>query len=392
MKDLTCIIIGGGHAGIHAAKAIMKESRENGRRLRLILIDKQPYHLRKVLLFKPAAGDEEITVPWASMFPDGIDFIQGTVTTVDSGEKRVRYQDAEGNERLMNYDILVVAIGSIVRQPDPNQGGIALTGLEAAASIRERWRANLRKAAAETNAKERERLLTVAVAGAGISGIEASAELAHAMREEAKALGLDPAAVRVYLLNAQDRLFQEGPAKVGHKLEQSLADCGVTVLHQRKALQEKDGRLILSDGAPLLVGLCVWTLGLLPNPHLGRIGLPLTPEGQVMVDQWYRVKGAPSVYSIGDCARIVDPASGRPDRMTCKEATFQAVRLGSILFADLDGRPAPAHKGVIDLFCIGLGPEKGLLWVRKWGLDMIMMGKLAGKVKKYTWDSASLLK
>ncbi|MBO8164528.1 MAG: hypothetical protein H0Z34_12510 [Brevibacillus sp.] len=102
MSELTCVVIGGGYAGIHAIKAIQKALREtsNAKRFRLILVDKQPYHLRKVLLFKPVVKDVDITIPWTNLFPDGITFVQGTVTTIESREKRLRYQDAEGQERL----------------------------------------------------------------------------------------------------------------------------------------------------------------------------------------------------------------------------------------------------------------------------------------------------
>lgn len=66
MNDLTCIIIGGGHAGLGALKALKEETRQmaNGQRIRFILIDKQPSHMRKMLLFRPAVGEEEIMIPW----------------------------------------------------------------------------------------------------------------------------------------------------------------------------------------------------------------------------------------------------------------------------------------------------------------------------------------
>ncbi|MEH7238002.1 hypothetical protein [Bacillus sp. JJ1562] len=46
MKYLTCIIIGGGHAGIGALKAIkeMTKHMANGQRIRFVLLDKQPGH------------------------------------------------------------------------------------------------------------------------------------------------------------------------------------------------------------------------------------------------------------------------------------------------------------------------------------------------------------
>ncbi|MED4587078.1 FAD-dependent oxidoreductase [Brevibacillus choshinensis] len=395
MNDLTCIIIGGGHAGLHALKAIKETYRGkvNGRRIRFVLFDKLPGHVRKVLLFRPAVSGEEIMVPWTHWSSEGVEFVQGTVTSVDSGEKQIRYTDVQGNDARIRYDLLVVAVGSIVRRPDPAQGGIALTDPQAAADIRERWHANLRKAAKETDPEERKRLLTVVVAGAGISGIETSAELALAMREEASALGLNPSDTSVYLLNAQERLFPEGPEKVGRKLELTLRECGVKVLHNRKAMREEAGVVTLSNGESLAVGLCIWTIGLIPNPALRSMGLPLTPEGQVLVDECYRVKGAPSVYSIGDCARIVDPRTGKADQMRCGEGVIQADRLGKIVMADLEGSPAPVHKSVpMDFFCIGLGENRGLVWGRKWGLTMMITGKPAWKFRNLAWDAGSMLR
>ena len=393
MKEYTCVVVGGGYAGIHAVKAIRKAFRgKSGVRLRLILMDKNPYHLRKVLLFKPAAKDESIIFPLKRLFPEGVDIIQGVVTKIESEERKLVYEDSKGHKHTINYNIAVLAAGSIVRQPEFAQGGIALSDLDAALKIREAWRANLKKAVTETDLQEKQRFMTIAVAGAGISGIETSAELVCTVREEAEKMGLDPAQVRIYLLNAHSRLFTEGPAKVGEKLERLLVSRGVTVLHGCKVLQEKEGILSLSDGQRLSAGLCIWTLGLLPNPMLRNLGLPLTPEGYVIVDESYRVKGTRGLYSIGDCVQITDPSTGKPDGKTCKEAAAQAARLGKIIWADLAGKPAPAHKGYIDFYCFGLGPGLGMVWTRLLGLNLIISGKLGWKIRKFTWDFASLVK
>ncbi|MFK7695030.1 NAD(P)/FAD-dependent oxidoreductase [Paenibacillus sp. HJGM_3] len=398
MNDLTCIIIGGGHVGLGALKAIKEETRDmsNGRRIRFVLIDKQSGHMRKMLLFRPAVGQEDIMIPWTHYsFSEGVEFVQGTVTSIDSKGKHIQYEDSQGNHARMQYDLLVVAVGSMVRRPDPDQGGIALTDLQTAADIRERWRANLSKAVGQTNSVERKRLMTVAVAGAGISGVETSAELAIEMQKEASSLGLNPSDISVYLLSGQERLFLEGPDRVGRKLEQILSECGVTVLYNRKVMQEEAGLVTLSNGDRLPVGLCVWTIGLIPNPALRTMGLPLTPGGQVLVDECYRVKGASGVYSIGDCARVVDPRNGKADLMRCGEGGLQADRLGKIMMADLEGRSAPVHKSpssILDFFCIGLGENRGLVWGRKWGLNMIITGKLAWKIRQLAWDAGSKLR
>jgi NADH dehydrogenase len=337
-------------------------------------------------------GEENIMIPWTHYrFSEGVEFVQGTVTYVDSKEKQIQYEDAQGNKDQIRYDILVVAVGSVVRQPDPDQGGISLTDLQTAAVIRERWRVNLRQAVDAKNPKEQKRLMTVAVAGAGISGIETAAELALEMQKEASSLGLNPSDISVYLVSGQKRLFIEGPKKVGRKLDQVLRECGVTILYNCKVIREVAGEVTLSNGELLSVGLLIWTIGLIPNPALRTMGLPLTPDGQVLVDKSYRVQGASGVYSIGDCARIIDPKNGKAALMRCAEVALQEERLGKIVVADLEGRPAPVHKSMVDFFCIGLGENRGVVWGHKWGLDMILTGKLAWKFRNIAWDAGSKL-
>lgn len=392
MNRKTCIVIGGGYAGIHAVRAILKAWRTRGGKetLRLILIDKQKEHIRKVLLFKPATTAEAaIHVPFKELFPEGVEWVQGTVTSMDSQKRKICVQDVQGIIQSFHYDILVAALGSVARTPASDQGGMALADFDSARRIREAWQYNLEKAARESDQQERQRLMTIAVAGAGISGIETAAELAHYARIEVRNKGLLTDDVRIHLYNANERLFPEGPKKVGQKLEKHLSANGVDTIHGCKVLQEKDGILTLSDGHTARAGLCIWTLGLLPNPGLQAMGLPVNPNGYVIVDRSYRVIGAPGVYGIGDCAHITDAASGRTDGKTCKEAIAQAARLGRIIAADLEGRRAPEHESYMDSFCFGLGPEQGMAWTRKWGIDFVITGKLGWTIRKFTWDSAS---
>ncbi|MEK3884662.1 FAD-dependent oxidoreductase [Paenibacillus sp. PL2-23] len=393
MQTLTIAVVGAGFAGIHTVKELRKtfQNKMDQYALRLILIDPNPYHLRKVLMFRPAVKNEDIRVPLKRLFPEGVELLQGTACRIVSPERKLVYLTDTGEEGMLHYDRLIIAAGSVIRQPVPELGGIALSSLENAERIRREWQARLVQAAKETDLEERERMLRIVIAGAGISGMETAAELAYYARQDAKAIGLDPEGVSIELYNAQPRLFLEGPSKVAMKLEHLLRDMGVRVIHDTRVMKERDGTVWLSDGGQRSAGLCIWTLGLLPNPKLRSIGLPVTPEGYVLVDTSYRVADIHGVYSIGDCARVVDPASGQPDGSTCKEAIPQAARLAKVILADQEGRRAPVHQSYMTTFCIGLGPDKGLTWVRKWGLDIVITGKLGWRIKQFTWDTASLL-
>jgi len=87
---------------------------------------------------------------------------------------------------------------------------------------------------------------------------------------------------------------------------------------------------------------------------------------------------------------VVDPISGAAAAMSCKEAISQAQRLAKILKAHLQGFQAPPHQTYPDLLCIGLGPNDGFVWAQKWGVDFVLSGKLAEKIREYTWNVASI--
>lgn len=266
MNKLTCVVIGGGYAGIHAIKSIQKYI---GRKkpIRIILIDPNPYHIKKVLIFKPAVTKEEIKVPWERIFPSGVEVVQGAVTNINKKEKTIIIQNNRKEESKLKYDKAVIAIGSSFKQINSSNGGISLSSPENAEYIYKLWNENLKLALRATSLEEQKKLMTVTVIGAGISGIETSAALAEQMRTVAKNMNLDPKDIQVFLVNSNNNLFTKGPAKLGKKLERRLMKMGVKILHHTRVKQvNEDGILDLNSGRRILSGLCIWTVGLVPNP------------------------------------------------------------------------------------------------------------------------------
>jgi NADH dehydrogenase len=393
MSEKRIVVIGGGHAGLNAVKEIEKQIvAPSGGKYRVLLIDKQPYHLRKVLLFRAAVSDQPLKVPFSRYFGKHVEVVQASLRAIDSGRRMVQVAYPDGSQGEIQYDRLVLALGSTIREAAPEQGGISLKDLQSARKIRSTILENISRARNESDEMRRRQLLTVAVAGAGITGIETSAEIGFWLKEEAKKAGIDPDLAEVTLCNAGQRLLEELPEKVGKRLEEGLRLNNVKVRHNAKAEKFAEETVYLQDGSTLQAGLCIWTLGLQANPLVSQLGLPVEDDGKLSVDPWYHVKGFSDIYAIGDCAKAVDPATGKADGMTCKEAIPQAQRVSKIIKAELAGKTGPQHKGYpVSLFCIGLGPGNGLLWVNKWGIDLIMSGKLAGKIKGFTWDIASMI-
>ncbi|MCD1258667.1 FAD-dependent oxidoreductase [Paenibacillus athensensis] len=382
------VVIGGGYAGLHVVHALRKQK---GSAVRITLVDKMTSHLRKVMLFKKAVGDAELRIPFSAYFDEAVKVLQAELTAVDSAARVVELRRPDGSVQRLAYDRLALCLGSTVVAAEPEQGGVSLVDEASAARIRELLEQQLDAAARAPGEAEQRALLSVTVAGGGITGIETACELAHALRSRAGQLGIEPGRVTVTLVNASPRLMPDAPPKVGRRLGQELAALGVAVRHNSKAVRAEAERLVLASGETLASALCVWTLGARPSALAARLGLPVTPGGKLLVDAQYRVHGEERVYAIGDNAHIVDPATGRADGMTCKEAGPQAGRLAQIMLADAQGRSGPEHRGYATVFCISLGPERALVWMRKLGVDLLIGGKAGLSIRLKTWDMASLV-
>ncbi|MCZ8512755.1 FAD-dependent oxidoreductase [Paenibacillus filicis] len=390
MKAWTVVVVGGGYAGLHAVANLRKELCGTGG-ARIVWMDKDAQHVKKVRLVQARRDAMPLAVPLGDFGWADVGIVRGTLTGLDAAQQLLAYTDVSGTPQRLAYDRLVLALGSVPREPAPGSGGLTLRGTEDAAAFRE----------AVARCAERARMdgapaLHAAVAGAGITGIELAAELAGRLRREAAALGLTPAEPLVSLVSAGPRLLPDVPAHVAQRLERQLARLGVRVLHGDKAVRYADDRgcLELRSGIEVRAGVCVWALGTVPNPLVRELGLTVHEDGRLVVDPGYRVSGAEGVYALGDCARVTDSRTGRPDGMTCKEAIPQAQRLARGLAVELEGRTGGkhGHESYPPLYCIGLGDTDGFFWMRRFGLDFVLTGKLGRKVREYTWNAASLNK
>lgn len=388
MKQKTIIVAGGGHAGIYAIKAIHKRLRKHP--CRILLVDPQPAHVRKVLLFKGAVGEQELTVPWSQVLPPGSEFLRGAIHSINPVEKKIEVKDRNGTDHQIEYDGLVIAIGSVVQEIDGD--GLALSSIENAWKIYNAIEDNVKAAVVETDLSEKERLLSIAVVGGGISGIETVFELNQFMKRKAREAGLDPSEVKVQLIHSQQQLLPDGTNKLRSKLYKKFSENRIELQSGKKAVATQAGMLHFSDGKKIPIGLSVWTTGLQPNPAVRKLGLSSEEGGRLNTDPSYRAIGCQGVYSIGDCANSIDPASGKSDGMTCKEAIGQANRLGKVIASDLAGRPAPIHQSIRKIFCFSLGSGDALVWIKLFGFEVIIGQKVAWTIRKFTWNLASFVK
>src|SRR5450432_2652602 len=111
MSQPTVVIVGGGFAGLAAAKALRKTAAN------VILIDRTNHHLFQPLLYQVATSvltPSQIATPIRSILRKQKDttVIMGEVMGVDKNQKCVIVSDADRQNVRIAYDYLILATGA----------------------------------------------------------------------------------------------------------------------------------------------------------------------------------------------------------------------------------------------------------------------------------------
>ncbi|WP_242220613.1 NAD(P)/FAD-dependent oxidoreductase [Bacillus cereus group sp. BfR-BA-01380] len=388
------VILGGGFAGINLLNGLKKELGHSlGKEVKVTLVDKNSFHFRKVLLFKSVVEDADLKVPLKRYCTDRMEYIKGEAIACNHSEREIDIKLEDERIRTVQYDYLVLALGSVIQEIPSTLGGTTLSNVQTALDVRQKLLSLIQLAKTEGNKEVRRERLRIAIVGGGITGIETSAEICVWFKEEVQKTGLNPAEVEVILFDSKEHLLRGVPVKVSERLTYELNKIGIKFMSKTRVMKFENGQLLCTDGTTYAAGECVWTPGVKVNPIIQTFHLPLSSGNQILVTDTYCIKGHSHIYAIGDCARVVDKKTNQVDGMTCKEAIPQATRLSKILKNEIYGiSNSITHKAYpVKLYCISLGPNNGFVWVQKWGLDFILSGKIGARIRERTWDQASLL-
>ncbi len=311
-RPVDLLVIGGGPAGHHAARAF----REAGGAGTVALVSADtsaPYHrppLSKDYL-RGEADEQDLPIEGDSWYSEhGIDLVLNT--SIDQLDPAARVALGASGERWQ-YRSCVVATGSAPLTPDlPGADHPGVHYLRSAADGQ-----RLRERAAGAG--------SAVVIGSGFIGCEAAASLA--MR------GLTVTLVTDEQLPQQDRLGYWA----GERIKEWLAEVGVRFRGAVELVSIAGGhRVSLSDGAELDADLVLCAMGIRPRSELARrAGLPVQ-GGRVPVDAAMH-SAVPGLFFAGDVALARNDSAGR---RLIVEHWGEAERMGSIAGTVAAGRRA----------------------------------------------------
>jgi NADH dehydrogenase len=312
------VVVGGGFAGLNAAKALKNAP------VRVTVLDRKNHHTFQPLLYQVALAvlsPAEIASPIRNVLrhANNTEVLLGEVTGFDLDRRVVRTDGLE-----LSYDFLVVAAGAThayFGHPEWEQYAPGLKTLEDATEIRGRILLAFERAEREAFAHRATPPLNFVVIGAGPTGVELAGAISDISRHylERDFRSIDPAKARIILLEGGPRVLPAYPPDLSASAEKQLREMGVEVRTNALVTNvEPDQVTVGKEKIPASVIL--WGAGVSASP-LGRmLGAATDKAGRVLVEPDLSVPGHPEVFVVGDLAAARGP--GKPSGATQSDASI----------------------------------------------------------------------
>lgn len=259
------LVIGGGYAGVHAARSIRSMGQT------ACIVDPTGRHDFVTRLAAVAGGTAPESDASASLDGFADEVIVASVVAVRDGE--VDLDDG----RTVTADAVIMTAGAVPVQPpiDGIENGWPLRTEADALALREQIEA----------------ADGVVIVGGGATGVQLAGATAATHR-----------GIEVTLIDSSDRLLAGLGEASGRDAARILRDRGVEIM-LGSAVGSIDAGGLVVDGERV-EGLPVWAAGF--ESRADRFDLPVNDGGSVLVDRFLRVEGWSATFAAGDVAAHVD--------------------------------------------------------------------------------------
>ncbi|MGH7254412.1 MAG: NAD(P)/FAD-dependent oxidoreductase, partial [Nitrospirales bacterium] len=287
-------------------------------------------------LHQVAAGSvlpDFASVPLAKVFAGKrLAFRQATVTGFDLAEHKVKTTQGP-----IGYDVLVLALGGevdyfdlpIPRIPGLREHAVGIQTMQQANHAQTRLQDVLYRYA--KGYREGAEPLTLVIGGGGMTGVEIAGQLADEVHDWRKEYRLPKEAVRVVLVEAQDRILPGIHPEIAEYATAVLQKRGVTVWVKTIIARVERDRLTLGSGETVGMDMMIWAGGVRGPSVIADSALKLDSKGRVIVNGYLQAEGHETVYALGDCALCLHPHTGQPSPPSARMALNQGKWLARFL-------------------------------------------------------------
>ncbi len=297
------IIVGGGFAGINAAKKLA-----GNKNLEITLIDRRNHHLFQPLLYQVAMAGlspAEIAMPIRSMLSKykNIKVLQAEVIDTELENKKVTTNIGE-----FKYDYLILACGTrhtYFGNDNWEEYAPGLKTLQQATEIRRRVLTAFELAETENDPEQKRMLLTFVIVGGGPTGVELAGAIGEMSRYTlAKDFrNIDPKHTRIFLIEGGEQILTSFSKKLAERATRDLEKLGVQVWASSIVTNVDKNKVTIGNDV-IYAKTVLWAAGVKASRLGNRLGIETDKQGKIFVNKDLSVKGFREVFVAGDQAHF----------------------------------------------------------------------------------------
>ncbi|MFS0863677.1 NAD(P)/FAD-dependent oxidoreductase [Fredinandcohnia sp. 179-A 10B2 NHS] len=340
MKNL--VILGGGYGGMRILQRLLPNSLPEN--IQITLIDRVPYHCLKTEFYALAAGtisDQHIRVT----FPEHprLQVKYGEVSSIDMDAKLVYLNDQDP----VQYDDLIIGLGCEDKYHNVPGAKEFTYGIQSIDSSRQTYQ-KLNNLPAEA---------TVAIVGAGLSGVELASELYESRPD-----------LQIKLFDRGNHILSAFPERLSTYVENWFQRNNVEIINNANITKVEENVLYNND-QPISCEVIVWTAGIQPNKVVRDMDVEKDTSGRVVLTKQHNLPNDENVYVVGDCASL-------PHAPSAQLAEGQAEQIVQVLLKRWNGEAPPSEFPQIKL--------KGILGSlgKKHGFGLVAERPITGRVPR----------
>jgi len=369
------LVLGAGFAGLWSAIGAARALDERGigaDSVEITVVDRTPFHSIRVRNYE--ADLSATLVPLSDVLdPIGVRHIVADVSGIDVGRRSVSCATADGPLAL-DYDRLVFALGSRVRRPQ-------VPGLLEHAFDIDTYAEAMRLGAHLTSLGKRTPSTardTVLVIGAGLTGIEAAAEMPD----------------RLHTVLSDDRTARPRVILADHapRIGSNMGDGACAVIGealQALGVETRPGVAIaaidaagatLATGERIEANTIIWCAGMEASPLTACLPVARDAAGRVPVEPTLKIAGLAAEFAAGDSAWFsID--GDRLCVMSCQHGRPMGRYAGHNVVCDMLGEPLLPL--AIDWYTtiLDLGPW-GAVYTEGWDRTVVAQQAVAKRTKE----------
>ncbi|MBI2651540.1 FAD-dependent oxidoreductase [Candidatus Woesearchaeota archaeon] len=374
------VVIGCGFAGLTALNQLVKS-----KQVKLTLISKESCFLftpRLTELLNNSVKEKYAIKSVSEVFGNGIrnriKFIKDKAIYINLEKNYVKTA-----KKAMGYDFLIMSQGAATNffgNKTIEDNAIGYKDYKAVLKIKNTIKKSLQMAAKPELQKIRKELLTFAVIGAGLTGIELVCSLKEFVAEEIKNYPLIGEKAKFMLINSSKDIAEQLNVSVRRKIEKYLKKNGIEVILDTKAedikkngINEINGMVkeIITSKGRIKASAIIWTAGIKANIIETYPKLPLEKNNAIKVTSKLKIPSYENAYVGGDAALFIENNKALPQ--TAQVALHQGNHIGKNILRSIKGKKEKdfyyAYKGTL----IVLGKKYGIFAHNK----LVFGGKIA---------------